>query len=66
MNLRRARYPLCMDCVNLDRETWDFSSPNKHICREDGREHWIGEPATDCQHFVCGPDSRIAAFASGY
>jgi hypothetical protein len=52
-----------MDCSRFDKTAWDFSSPNKGLCREDSAEHWIGQPA--CENFTCGSDSKIAAFAGG-
>ena len=60
---RQGSYPLCMDCSRFDRAAWDFSSPNKGLCREDSAEHWIGQPA--CENFTCGSDSKIAAFTGG-
>jgi hypothetical protein len=56
-------YPLCMDCMNFDKENWNFDGSNKAQCREDGFEQWIGEPA--CMNFTCVPDSKVAAFAGG-
>jgi hypothetical protein len=59
---------ICKDCANLDfdRISYGFKSSNLYRCRADGREHWIGDMASDCEDFTERPASAIIAAASGY
>lgn len=60
-----ARTLLCEDCDNFDKPSQDFSSSNLCRCRVDGRKHWAGDYAGDCDEFVIPLDSYVGAFYGG-
>lgn len=43
---------VCAYCRNFDAVSTGFFASNRAKCRADGREHWKGDFATDCPHFV--------------
>jgi hypothetical protein len=47
----RAEYPLCVDCGEFDKESWDFASSNLCRCKASGSLRWVGTPASDCADF---------------
>jgi hypothetical protein len=48
----QAKYPLCADCGEFDKESWNFGSSNLCRCKVSGRLRWVGTPASDCLDFT--------------
>jgi hypothetical protein len=62
-NCSYGRFFKCRDCLNLDRVSEDFSGSNLCKCWANGREHWIGDDACDCDSFLERSASRVASCA---
>ena len=52
LQVRQAKYPLCMDCGEFDKESWDFGSSNLCKCKVSGRLCWTGTSASNCLDFI--------------